>query len=347
MTIRIKRSSIEFQSPNGNTYTISEVSDGFVFDGRISFVDNILSTGYTSGGYSFPVSTYYNVIDKFPFAVNANATDVGDLTVSRSGVAGQSSTVSGYTSGGYTPPNTYSNVIDKFPFSANANATDVGDLTVGRWYSSGQSSTISGYTSGGLISAPYPTSFSNVIDKYPFAANANATDVGDLTVSRLSSAGQSSTVSGYSSGGATVGGLYPNASNVIDKFPFSANANATDVGDLSVTRSDSAGQSSTVSGYTSGGVSGGGPPYTVYNVIDKFPFSVNANATDVGDLSITKSAAAGQSSTVSGYTSGGASPPSTPAYSNVIDRFPFSTDANATDVGDLTFGRNGVAGQQV
>jgi hypothetical protein len=41
-------------------------------------------SGYTSGGVS--VST---VIDKFPFATNANATDVGDLTAYMTNVAGQ------------------------------------------------------------------------------------------------------------------------------------------------------------------------------------------------------------------------------------------------------------------
>lgn len=46
--------------------------------------------------------------------------------------------------------------------------------------------------------------------------------------------------------------------------------------------------------------------------------------------------------TVSGYTSGGF-----PPASNVIDKFPFASDANASDVGDLTVGRYGPAGQQV
>ncbi|NBP03247.1 MAG: hypothetical protein EBU90_24745 [Proteobacteria bacterium] len=43
-----------------------------------------------------------------------------------------------------------------------------------------------------------------------------------------------------------------------------------------------------------------------------------------------------------GYTSGGG----TPAASNVIDKFPFATNANATDVGDLTVARRFPAGQQ-
>ena len=72
------------------------------------------SSGYSSGGQPGSVTT----IDKFPFVSNANATDVGDLTQGRYSAAGQSSTVSGYTSGGFAPP-VYRNTIDKFPFSAN------------------------------------------------------------------------------------------------------------------------------------------------------------------------------------------------------------------------------------
>ena len=48
--------------------------------------------------------------------------------------------------------------------------------------------------------------------------------------------------------------------------------------------------------------------------------------------------------TVSGYNSGSASPN---AYSNVIEKFPFSSDANATDVGDLTVLKSESSGQQV
>ena len=92
-----------------------------------------LSYGYTSGGYD---SGYSNVIDKFAFASDGNASDVGDLTVARYGSSGQSSSDYGYTSGGSTGSN--SNVIDKFAFAGDGNATDVGDLTVARQVCSGQ-----------------------------------------------------------------------------------------------------------------------------------------------------------------------------------------------------------------
>jgi len=289
------------------------------------------TSGYTSGGTP-PTS---NVIDKFPFSSDGNATDVGDLSVARYAAAGQSSADNGYSSGGYAPtnpPTPAQNIIDKFPFSSDANATDAGDLTVGRARLSGQSSENNGYSSGGQSPHSSPT-VTNIIDKFPFASDGNATDVGDITAARYDGTAQSSSDNGYTSGGIPGPNL-----TVIDKFPFASDANATDVGDLTIGRFYLSGQSSSESGYASGGYGSG-----VQNTIDKFPFSSDANATDVGDLTGGRYATVGQSSTASGYTSGGL----TPTVSNVIDKFPFASDGNATDVGDLTVARHFSAGQQV
>ena len=271
--------------------------------------------GYASGGG--PTGS----IDKFPFASDGNATDVGDLSVARSlsSGTGQSSTVSGYTCGGIW----VYNVIDKFPFAADGNATDVGDLTTIKGGNAGHSSARFGYgyVSGG---AYIPNAqIWNIIEKFPFAADANATDVGDLTVARYRLAGQSSDVSGYSSGGenAVVNAVY----NTIDKFPFSSDTNATDVGDLTTANTNNAGQSSRENGYHTRGT------------IEKFPFASDTNATITGNITIPPGAThSGQSSTSNGYASGGL----------IIDKFSFATDGNATDVGDLVFSRYEVAGQQ-
>ena len=147
------------------------------------------------------------------------------------------------------------------------------------------------------------------------------------------------TVSGYTSGGST-----PTRVNTIDKYPFAADSGitATDVGDLTFSRSAVAGQSSQENGYSSGGSAPTASP-TNRNNIDKFSFSADGNATDVGDLTQERTGAGGQSSFTDGYTSGGFAPPQT----NVIDKFPFSVDTDASDVGDLTNARNGGSGQQV
>lgn len=289
-------------------------------------------SGYVSGGG--PALSDTNVIQKFPFASDSNSTDVGDLTNTRTGATGQSSDVSGYTSGGLTFPPAFRNTTDKFPFATDTDATDVGNLTVARVDSAGQSSSAHGYTSGGTYDAPPSPNPSpiNTIDKFPFSVDINSTDVGDLSELReLGTAGQSSRTHGYSTGGR----LNPPISvrlTTIDKFPFATDTNASDVGDLTQARERQAGQSSEVSGYTSGGFA---PPDS--NVIDKFPFATDTNATDVGDLTQARDLVCGQSSTLSGYTSGG---------NNRIDKFPFATDGNATDVGDLLSTVQRPAGQQ-
>jgi len=83
-------------------------------------------------------------------------------------------------------------------------------------------------------------------------------------------------------------------------------------------------------GSTYGYVSGG---QTALNIIEKFSLTVDGNSTDVGDLTLGRHGAAGQSSSTHGYTVGG-NPSS--GQTNVIDKFSFSVDGNATDVGDLT-----------
>ena len=319
----IKLTDSDWYSIDGSTGAAAAAS--WAFQGTVS--------GYSSGGRDPSISpTSINTVDKFSFSSDGNAADVGDLTQGRYAPGGQSSNVSGYSSGGNSTGN--SNVIDKFPFAADANATDVGDLTVARYINAGQSSNVSGYNSAG-----YSTENSNVIDKFPFATDGNATDVGDLTLGRNAPAGQSSTEFGYASGGNTPGPY----SNVIDKFSFATDGNATDVGDLTIARTGPDGQSSTTSGYTSGGLM----PSAMVNTIDKFPFAADGNATDVGDLTTqVRFSAGGQSSTTDGYTTGGyLQPPATTRAT--IDKFTFASDANAVGVGSLTQSRDLGAGQQV
>ena len=130
--------SLVFAKNSGRLFAKMDTWKPFTFRGLIpppgAFQAQGSTSGYTSGGSTGPETT--NTIDKFPFASDANATDVGDLTVAKQGAAGQSSTASGYTSGGGTP--TFVNTIDKFPFASDANATDVGDLTVIRQSLTGQ-----------------------------------------------------------------------------------------------------------------------------------------------------------------------------------------------------------------
>jgi hypothetical protein len=290
-------------------------------------------SGYTSGGESPqppPGGTLYNIIDKFPFASSSNATDAGDLSVARWSISGQSSQTHGYTSGGATsPPLSSNNTVDKFPFGSFSTASDVGDLTQARSRTSGQSSLVSGYVSGGFIPPIQET-----IDKFPFTSDANSTDVGNLSQLRQDTTGHSSLTDGYTAGGQSPGGV----SSRIDKFPFASDNNATQIGTLSDNVYDtSAGQSSYTHGYITGGINTG------RNDITKFNFATGADSGVIGILTVLKTYSTGQSSTTHGYSSGGESES---VMTNVVEHFPFASDSNAVDVGDLTVSRQKLTGQQ-
>jgi hypothetical protein len=105
------------------------------------------------------------------------------------------------------------------------------------------------------------------------------------------------------------------------------------VGDLTETKRNLAGHSSSTYGYTSGGSTAG-----VSNVIEKFTFASDANATDVGDLLSSIQAVTGQSSANHGYTTHGGG--------DSIEKFTFASDNDSTSVGSLSTGaRAGGAGQ--
>ena len=279
--------------------------------------------GYTSGGVAF-----LNVIDKFPFAVDANATDVGDLTVGKEQPSGQSSAESGYTSGGYdnTPPGVYTSVIEKFPFASDANATNIGNLSQDVYQNQGNSSSENGYSVGGTT--PGTTNVSR-INKFPFAADESATYSADLYIAQRAGSGQSSSEYGYSTGGISPTGLY---GNVIQKFPFAADTDAADVGDLTTgVFSSNKGQSSETHGYATSSTTG-------FNV-QKFSFASDGNAATYG--TVTSGAGAGQSSTEKGFISGGGSNITT------IQKFSFVSDESPSNTGySLTVGRSQSAGQQ-
>jgi len=237
-------------------------------------------------------------------------------------------TVSGYVSGGY--PNAYPSVdiIEKFSFTSDGNSTDVGNLAVNVDFIAGQSSTTHGYSCGGYTGAGSPR---NEIQKFSFSVDGNASDIADLTVARYSLIGQHSPTHGYSSGG---------TQNVIDKFPFASDSNATDVGDLASAKGSAAGNSSETHGYASAGSTSGG----LSNTIEKFAFASDGNASDIADVTVARSAGTGNSSVTHGYVSGGQFVTTSGPLSDVIDRFPFASDTNASDVGNLTVARQYPAG---
>lgn len=366
MTLKLSDTAVIFDS-GGDTVLVCDSFDytQLIISGADS--DNALPSDYVSNYFGFTVGTHNGFtmggwtpgqkdeIDKFYFSTEADADDIADLSVARYGAAGTFSGTHGYAAGGQGGPLASElNVIDKFPFSSEDDATDVGNLSVIRsTIQAGQSSTTHGYASGGMEQGGFSyANRSNVIDRFPFATDTNATDVGNLTDGRWNAAGHQSNTHGYTSGGGQ--GAYNEGysyTNIIDKFPFAvATANATDVGDLIDVIQGAAGQSSFTDAYRSGGIQSGypyGPTFKFVNEIDKFPFATDTNATDTGDLQEANKNTTGFSSNVSGYTAGGNLSPSSTNYTNRIQKFPFSSAfTTAADVADLALARGNLTGTQ-
>ena len=134
---------------------------------------------------------------------------------------------------------------------------------------------------------------------------------------------------GYTACGAT-----PTNTNIIDRFSFTSDGNAVDVGDALVARQAYGGTSGETYGFWSGG-----SPAT--DDIQKYQFVATANSTLVGDLvGGTREANGGCSSTTHGYTVGAGGGPNVA----VIEKYSHTSDGNSTDVGDLLMSTSYTAG---
>ena len=134
------------------------------------------------------------------------------------------------------------------------------------------------------------------------------------------------TVSGYSAGG-----YGPGALDTIDKFPFTSDTNATDVGNIAGTYGTT-GQSSETHGYASGGRR---PACT--NQIQKYPFASDTNSSVSALLTNPTDRGTGQSSKQNGfgYASGSLVPSPGGPTRDRIEKFSFANDTPAVAVGNL------------
>lgn len=311
---RIRITSGDLGTSNTTTKQLNLANNSNQFPGRtqgfVTGKHGIHKFSFSSGSTIFAEPTISNGITNIADQYNG----------------GTSSETHGYNTNESISSEPRHNILRKFQFSNFNFSSNIGNLSVARNFGgAGQSSKSEGFgfISGGNDTAP---AVSNVIDKHSFSTDGNATDVGDLTIARNRTTGQSSPTHGYTSGG-----HLPGVSNVIDKFPFASSGNASDVGDLTVARYYGAGTSSTTHGYYSGGYN----PDS--NVIEKFSFSSDGNAADVGDLTNTFRGGVGVSSVDHGYHCGSASQPSNSLDVTRMNRFPFASDTNATEMSD-TFG---------
>ena len=124
--------------------------------------------------------------------------------------------------------------------------------------------------------------------------------------------------------------------NTIQSFSFASDGNATFVGNQTVARYGGTGTSSSTYGYNCGGNTDG----PTINVIDRFSFTSDGNGTDWADLSAVNYSSGGSQSTTHGYSLGGGTD------STRMDKFPYASATNATDIANLAVGGKAKASAQ-
>lgn len=275
--------------------------------------------GYVEGG------SYTNIIERYSFTADDNATDTADLDATNRYTSGISSSSHGYTVAGQGG----GDKIRKRSFATESNSAQVASLTIAANYQPQMAT--EGNT--GFVAGTNTT----MIQKFPFASDDNSTDTGgDMYGAVTSASWSTSTTHGYIAGGNTPFGW----GGPIVKYPFAISSGTTsDVGNtIGNTRPASAGTQSDTHGYIHGQYL---QPSGYSNRIEKYSFISDGNSTDVGDQTSVLNNRTGSSSTTHGYAANGI-----PTGSLTIEKYSFASDGNATDVGDCISGRYGVGANQ-
>lgn len=287
---------------------------------------SLTNDGFIAGGYELvgpsPGTTISDVA-AFPFAAPfTTGIAVGDLSISKFGASGVSSSTEGFSVGARLNPTTETSQVDSFPFASPFTlSTDVGDLSGGRTYASDSQSSTDGYIGGGTPVGGVPAAVITT-DQFPFSSPFTvSTDVGDIAPLPLyGGQGASSSTDGYTAGGDGINPPAPTAYTAIRSFPFSTPFTvSTSIGDLNVSMRIGAGWSSSTDGYIGGTPSGN---------IETFPFAspfttATTMATSVG---------------VGNGWIGNMGSPTDAFISNagLISSFPFSTPfTSLTSVGNI------------
>ena len=252
-----------------------------------------------------------DVINTVQIATTANATDFGNLSVAKNGVAAVASATRGVFGGGYTP--TQQSKIEYLNFQSQGGVNDFGELVdTLNDAMSGSNNTI------GIFSRETTTQFITI------ASTGDATDWGgDTTVSRFYGMQSNCSPTRMVIGG---GRVSPTVVGTIDFFTFSTKGDAVAFGEMSVARSGYG-----AGGNSTRGIFAGGYTPTILDTIDYITIAAEGNAIDFGNLSATTRAKQNAASSTRCVIAGG----TTPTNVNTIEFVTISTTGNATDFGDL------------
>lgn len=306
------------------------------------------TSAYVAGGLTGPTSARTTTIRKFSLASDAADVVMANFfaNVAKSQVTGNYSDQHGFISAGITPTVTSTSGRERFPFATHVTASAYGALSQDRFAAAGASSEFNGYVAGGTLAAS-PLTASVVIDRFPFATNVNATNIGSLVETKRYAGGHTSPTHGYISGGWRNPPAPTYFTTSVRRFSFATNQNASVVLDLATGVSGCVGHSSETDGYTSGGFRISTPPPPVASTTDvqKFPFATNVNATASTIFNPGLYYSAGSSSLTNGYISGGVD--TAGANSTSRQKFPFATNTAASTLPNLATSRQQSAGLHV
>ena len=298
-----------------------------------------------AGGYS---NEYLNIIEYITIASTGNATDFGDLSRGAGYISGAESS----TRGVFTVSNggSAANNLEYITIASTGNSTDFGDLTISALNGSAHGANKAavqneaGFAPAaiGLFGAGYGSSsgsnirYKSAITYIDIASTGNNIMFGDLSVGRdfIYNGTAASTTRGLFAGGYT-----GSNSDVIDFSTFSTKGKATDFGNLTT-----AAYTGGISSNSTRAISSGGYTSSTINVIEYVTIASAGNATDFGDLNSARQYTTSAASTTRSVIAGGDPDNNFNNLLNVIEYVTIASTGNATDFGDLTVARYGLAG---
>jgi len=271
---------------------------------------NIGVASYTVGG-----SPLRDDIQKMPFS-SETVTAIGILSYpspstspSAYGGYSASSPTDGYYVAGYRnpqSPSTYGHTADKIPFASDTDGVSIRPTVpqISRYGGMSWSQQDKAYWA--LGGNPFATNGAHGLDHYEFTYSSEtyvtipalAPTVVPVHNSGVSfaSTSQSDTYA-YMMGGNNSDQLWPSpgaylyggtalaySKDQVTKFPFASLNSWADVGELIASSREHSGHSSTTNGYAAGGYASGPNPYQQLSIMNKFPFSSDVPASNIGNL---------------------------------------------------------------
>ena len=329
-----------------DNFTLPGISDDKPSVGSTRFNENLASLEFYTGEEWRAVNSYVDmsggggravlgggrtpsltsVIQSYNIHTLGNATNFGNLSSARQGVAAFGSRIRAVYGGGYISP-TSVNTIDYGDFQSGGTAADFGDMTAALAYRSGASSSTRGIFSTGYTGSAN----TNAIDYIQISTIGNGVDFGDAIIANRSPKALASPTRFVQAGGYTTG--YHKG---MEFLTISSLGNTVSFGDLSNRVFGPEGVSNNTRG-----IFAGGRDHTAawLNNIDFITISSTGSTEYFGDLINKTTHSAGSSTNTRGVFCGGYTTGS-PSYTmvEIMSFITLNSSGNSIDFGDLTTG---------